>query len=60
MLLLYQVWKNENERLEVLCEKHRRGDAARAVRATRRTRAVMRKNEPLAFKGEQAGLLLGR
>lgn len=59
MLLMYQLWKNEKERLEVLSEKHRRGDAARAVRAMRRTKAVMGKNEPLAFKGEQAGILLG-
>ncbi|KAL1569422.1 zinc finger CCCH domain-containing protein 62-like [Salvia divinorum] len=46
-----QPWKNEKERVEVLSEKHRRGDAARAVRATRRNKAVMRKNESLASKG---------
>ncbi|XP_042022388.1 zinc finger CCCH domain-containing protein 62-like [Salvia splendens] len=46
-----QLWKNEKERVEVLSEKHRRGDAARAVRATRRNKAVMRKNESLALKG---------
>lgn len=52
MLLIHQPWKNEKERVKVLSEKHRRGDAARAVRATRRNKAVMRNNESLALKGE--------
>ncbi|KAH0700509.1 hypothetical protein KY285_014755 [Solanum tuberosum] len=30
-----QKWKDEEERLEVLAEKHKRGDAARFIRATR-------------------------
>lgn len=53
-----QVWKNEKERTEVLAEKHRRGNAARIVRATRREKSVMRKNKPSpsAFKGKQAVL----
>ncbi|KAH6788253.1 SAP domain-containing protein [Perilla frutescens var. hirtella] len=48
-----QLWQNEKERVEVLAEKHRRGNAARSIRAMKRTKGVTRKNEPLAFKGTQ-------
>ncbi|XP_031114540.1 zinc finger CCCH domain-containing protein 62-like [Ipomoea triloba] len=38
-----QRWKNENERLGILAEKHRRGAAARLVRETRKMRSMKRK-----------------
>ncbi|PHT56927.1 hypothetical protein CQW23_05413 [Capsicum baccatum] len=33
-------WKDEDERLEVLAEKHKRGDAARSIRATRKSKSI--------------------
>ncbi|KAL7101313.1 hypothetical protein ACP275_08G047200 [Erythranthe tilingii] len=36
-----QRWKNEEERLEVLSEKHKRGAAARSVRDMRKKKAVV-------------------
>ncbi|XP_060192019.1 zinc finger CCCH domain-containing protein 62 isoform X1 [Lycium barbarum] len=35
-----QRWKNEKERLEVLAEKHKRGEAARLIRAKRKSRSI--------------------
>ncbi|XP_009611548.1 zinc finger CCCH domain-containing protein 62-like isoform X2 [Nicotiana tomentosiformis] len=35
-----QRWKNEKERLEVLAEKHKRGEAARFIRATRKSKSI--------------------
>ncbi|KAL3378476.1 hypothetical protein AABB24_004408 [Solanum stoloniferum] len=35
-----QKWKDEEERLEVLAEKHKRGDAARFIRATRKSKST--------------------
>ncbi|KAK4346514.1 hypothetical protein RND71_032853 [Anisodus tanguticus] len=33
-------WKDEEERLEVLAEKHKRGEAARSIRATRKSKSI--------------------
>ncbi|KAL9158121.1 hypothetical protein ABFS82_08G047500 [Erythranthe guttata] len=46
-----QRWKNEEERLEVLSEKHKRGAAARTVRDTRKKKAVSNKDKSSAYKG---------
>ncbi|XP_019235559.1 PREDICTED: zinc finger CCCH domain-containing protein 62-like isoform X2 [Nicotiana attenuata] len=35
-----QRWKNEKKRLEVLAEKHKRGEAARFIRATRKSKSI--------------------
>lgn len=35
-----QRWRDEEERLEVLGEKHKRGDAARFIRATRKSKST--------------------
>ncbi|KAM3363546.1 zinc finger CCCH domain-containing protein 62 [Capsicum galapagoense] len=35
-----QRWKDEDERLEILAEKHKRGDAARSIRATRKSKSI--------------------
>ncbi|KAJ8546141.1 hypothetical protein K7X08_018724 [Anisodus acutangulus] len=35
-----QRWKDEEERLEVLAEKHKRGEAARSIRATRKSKSI--------------------
>lgn len=48
---MYQLWKNEKDRLEVLSEKHRRGAAARTIRAMRKTKAVTKTNKSLTYKG---------
>lgn len=35
-----QRWKDEEERLEVLAEKHKRGEAARLIRAKRKSKSI--------------------
>ncbi|XP_055805138.1 zinc finger CCCH domain-containing protein 62 isoform X2 [Solanum dulcamara] len=35
-----QRWKDEEERLEVLAEKHKRGEEARFIRATRKSKSI--------------------
>ncbi|KAK3222609.1 hypothetical protein Dsin_009634 [Dipteronia sinensis] len=40
-----QLWNNEAERVKVLAEKHKRGSAARAVRAMRKTKKTWPANE---------------
>ncbi|MCD9641491.1 hypothetical protein HAX54_027703 [Datura stramonium] len=35
-----QRWKDEEERLEVLAEKHKRGEAARSIRAARKSKSI--------------------
>ncbi|GFP96938.1 zinc finger CCCH domain-containing protein 62, partial [Phtheirospermum japonicum] len=45
-----QHWKNEKERLEVLDEKHKRGAAARTIRAMRKTKAATKTQKPSAHK----------
>ncbi|KAL0288137.1 UNVERIFIED_CONTAM: Zinc finger CCCH domain-containing protein 62 [Sesamum calycinum] len=46
-----QRWKNEKERLEVLAEKHKRGAAARNIRAMRKAKAVMNTDKSITRKG---------
>ncbi|KAL0350633.1 UNVERIFIED_CONTAM: Zinc finger CCCH domain-containing protein 62 [Sesamum radiatum] len=46
-----QRWKNEKERLEVLAEKHKRGAAARNIRAMRKAKAVMNTDKSITCKG---------
>ncbi|KAL3646254.1 hypothetical protein CASFOL_011434 [Castilleja foliolosa] len=45
-----QLWKNEKERLEVLDEKHKRGAAARIVRAMRKTKAATKTQNSSVYK----------
>lgn len=40
LLLVYQRWKDEEERPEVLAEKHKRGEAARLIRAKRKSKSI--------------------
>ncbi|KAL0343651.1 UNVERIFIED_CONTAM: Zinc finger CCCH domain-containing protein 62 [Sesamum angustifolium] len=46
-----QRWKNEKERMEVLAEKHKRGAAARNIRAMRKAKAVMNTDKSITRKG---------
>ncbi|KAL6572921.1 hypothetical protein OROHE_002397 [Orobanche hederae] len=46
-----QRWENEKERLEVLAEKHKRGAAARTIRAMRNAKAVMKTKNSLPYRG---------
>ncbi|KAL3813600.1 hypothetical protein ACJIZ3_014868 [Penstemon smallii] len=46
-----QYWKNEQERLKVLAEKHQRGAAARNVRAMRKTKMVTKTTKSSTQKG---------
>ncbi|KAL7141347.1 hypothetical protein ABFS83_08G047300 [Erythranthe nasuta] len=46
-----QRWKNEEERLEVLSEKHKRGAAARTVRDTRKKKSVSNTDKSSTYKG---------
>ncbi|CAA0840934.1 SAP domain-containing protein [Striga hermonthica] len=46
-----QRWKNEKERLRVLAEKHKRGAAARTVRAMRNAKAVVKTKNSSSHKG---------
>ncbi|GER30858.1 SAP domain-containing protein [Striga asiatica] len=46
-----QRWKNEKERLRVLAEKHKRGAAARTIRAMRNAKAVVKTKNSSSQKG---------
>ncbi|KAK4416223.1 Zinc finger CCCH domain-containing protein 62 [Sesamum alatum] len=46
-----QRWKNEKGRLEVLAEKHKRGAAARTIRAMRKAKAEMNTDKSIRHKG---------
>ncbi|KAL6551707.1 hypothetical protein OROGR_007861 [Orobanche gracilis] len=46
-----QRWENEKERLEVLAEKHKRGAAARTIRAMRNAKAVTKTKNSLPYRG---------
>ncbi|KAL0377740.1 UNVERIFIED_CONTAM: Zinc finger CCCH domain-containing protein 62 [Sesamum radiatum] len=48
-----QRWKNEKERLEVLAEKHKRGAAARNIRAMRKAKAVINTYKSITHKGSK-------
>ncbi|MCD7459139.1 hypothetical protein HAX54_040208 [Datura stramonium] len=45
-----QRWKDEEERLEVLAEKHKRGETARSIRAARKSKSIKRQKHPLKTK----------
>ncbi|CAI9780766.1 unnamed protein product [Fraxinus pennsylvanica] len=48
-----QRWNNEKERLNVLAEKHKRGAAARSLRAMRKTKAEKKTNKSYTNIGKK-------
>ncbi|CAN4082871.1 unnamed protein product [Withania somnifera] len=48
-----QRWKDEEERLEVLAEKHKRGEAARFIRAAKKSKSIKPTKASLKNKGNK-------